>query len=458
MNDTPALWSLTAQINAIKSGNLSCRELLELYIARIEKINPTINAVITTDYDNARQRADTADAALQRDEGLGPLHGIPITVKDALQTADLRSTGGARELKESIPEVDAPVVQAVREAGANIFGKTNLPRWSGDIQSYNDMFGTTSNPWNTEHVPGGSSGGAAAAVASGLTSFEIGTDIGGSIRFPSAFCGVFGHKPSFGIVPSTGYLDHQLGGTTEADVNVIGPIARSAEDLELLLGLMLKNESPWRVELPRPAAPLKDLRIASWLNDDFCPVDNVVADKHEDMVSRLEQAGYNISCNKRPAIDPMAASNLGLRLVSLATSQASKSKSGIDHRDWLEMHRQRLAINEVWARFFDDVDVLLMPVCFVPPFPHLQEGNFQTRTVQCDGEARPYADTVRWTILVGMAYLPSTVPPIGLGASGLPIGVQVVSKYGADLTSIRVAAAISELCGGYTPPPIALEI
>ena len=140
-----------------------------------------------------------------------PLHGLPVTIKDAIETAGLRSTGGAVELQGNIPERDAPVVRALREAGAIIFGKTNVPRWSADGQTYNEMFGTTVNPWNSARVPGGSSGGAAAAVAAGLTSFEIGTDIGGSIRLPSAFCGVFGHKPSFGVIPTRGYLDSHAG-------------------------------------------------------------------------------------------------------------------------------------------------------------------------------------------------------------------------------------------------------
>ena len=239
-----AFWSTTRQVEAIRKGEISSRELLELLIARIEKINPDLNAVITFDLEGARRLADQADAKLKDGELTGPLHGIPVTIKDALETKGLRSTGGASELHNNIPSKDAPVVAAVKEAGAIVFGKTNLPRWSGDFQSFNEMFGTTVNPWDSERVPGGSSGGAAAAVAAGLSSFEIGTDIGGSIRLPASFCGVFGHKPSWGVVPSTGYLDHEAGGTIEADVNVHGPITRSADDLEMLLEVLVRKDGP----------------------------------------------------------------------------------------------------------------------------------------------------------------------------------------------------------------------
>ena len=184
INEEVAFWSTTRQVEAIRKGEISCRELLELLIARIEKNNPDLNAVITFDLEGARRRADEADAKLKDGEPTGPLHGIPVTIKDALETKGLRTTGGASELHNNIPSKDAAVVAAIKEAGAIVFGKTNLPRWSGDFQAFNKMFGTTVNPWDSERVPGGSSGGAAAAVAAGLSSFEIGTDIGGSIRFP----------------------------------------------------------------------------------------------------------------------------------------------------------------------------------------------------------------------------------------------------------------------------------
>ena len=466
MTEELALWSAGRQAAAIRAGEITSRELLESIIARIERINPELNAVITLEFEQARAAADAADKVLAGGDKVGPLHGLPVTIKDALQTRGIRSTGGAIELHTNIPQQDAPTVKAVKDAGAIVIGKTNLPRWSGDIQAFNEMFGTTVNPWNRDRVPGGSSGGAAAAVATGLTSFEIGTDIGGSIRFPSAFCGVFGHKPSFGIVPSTGYLDHELGGTTEADVNVIGPIARSAEDLELLLGLMVRKEGPLVVNLEPPPDDVHSMRVAAWLDDPFCPVDKEVFQVISAAADALESSGIAVDRDARPDIDPREASGLGLWIVGAAVIQSRPENAEEDtdqktpvteptHRQWLDGHMRRELIRKKWAAFFTRFDAVLMPVAFVPPFPHDQDGTFATRTLMCNGEVRPYADIVRWTILTGMAYLPSTVPPIGLGGSGLPIGIQVVGPYGHDYRTIRLAARLSEICGGFKPPPLA---
>ena len=428
-----AYWSVVEQAKAIKEGKFTSRELLELTIERIESVNPELNAVVTMDLDLARKLADEADAKLKSGALVGPLHGIPITVKDALETAGIRSTGGATELHNHVPDRDAPVVKAVKDAGAIVLGKTNLPRWSGDIQAYNDMFGTTVNPWNSDRVPGGSSGGAAAAVSAGLSSFEIGTDIGGSIRFPASFCGIYGHKPSFGIVPSTGYIDHEVGGTTEADVNVIGPMARSAEDLELLLELMLRKEGPLVASLAEPPEDVTSLKVAAWLDDPFCLIDAQVASVLEAAVANLEHTGLSVDREARPDIDPNEAFSLGSWLVTSAMLQSmpaetlkALSEEGLvppqtTHRDWLDNHMRREAIRLKWAEFFENYDAIIMPISPVPPFPHNQEGNFGTRTLQgSDGQTRPYSDLIRWTILTGMAYLPATTPPIGLDSDGLP--------------------------------------
>ncbi len=250
----PALWPAHRQAAAIRARELSSRELMDAFAERIERLNPAVNAVVTLDLERGRAGATAADEATARGDDLGSLHGLPITVKDALTVAGLRSTGGAVELRDHVPARDADAVERVRAAGAIPFAKTNVPRWSGDIQTYNEIFGTTNNPWDTSLVPGGSSGGPAVAVALGFTSFEIGTDIGGSIRIPSAYCGVAGHKPSYGLVPCGGYLDHVEGGLTEPDVNVHGPIARSVEDLELVLDVLAGPRADlataWRVNVP----------------------------------------------------------------------------------------------------------------------------------------------------------------------------------------------------------------
>ncbi len=454
-----ALEPAHVQARAIREGETSSRELLELFIQRIESLDSDINAVVTRDFDAARRAADQADAVLARGDPVGPLHGLPITIKDALETKGIRSTGGADALRDHIPTRDAPVVRKLKDAGAIVIGKTNLPEWSGDAQAYNELFGTTRNPWNLERVPGGSSGGAAAAVATGLTAFEIGTDIGGSIRFPAAFCGVFGHKPSFGIVPSTGYLDHAEGGTTEADVNVVGPIARSAEDLELLLPLLVKDTPPWEVHLSE-STDVAAMRVAAWLDDPACAVDSDVLDVTTRAIEALEASGTRVDRDARPELDFASLRVTGGLLVMSANP--SNTEIDVSHKRWFELHKQRVEAQARWAEFFERYDVLLMPVSFVPPFPH-NHTKMSERTLACNGEERPYWDIAAWTMLVGMAYLPSTVPPIGLSSSGLPIGIQVVSRYGADFTTIRFAAHLARLCGGYplaaiTDPMIARRI
>ena len=464
LSDEVAFWPTVRQAEAIRTKEISSRGLLELLIARIEKINPALNAVITFDFEGARKLADEADAKLKRGEVIGPLHGIPVTIKDALETNGIRSTGGASELHNHVPTKDAAVVAAIKEAGAIVLGKTNLPRWSGDFQAFNDMFGTTVNPWDSTRVPGGSSGGAAAAVSAGLSSFEIGTDIGGSIRNPASFCGVFGHKPSWGVVSSTGYLDHEAGGLIEADVNVHGPIARSADDLELLLEVLVRKNGPLIASLAPPPEDVRKLKVAAWLDDPFCPVDKEVLTVMDDAVASLEEAGLTVDREARPDLDPEYASLLGLWLVSAAIVQSlpPETLEGMEvegatprttHQEWLEKHAEREAIRAKWAELFGAFDAVIMPISFVPPFPHIQDGDFRTRTLVCNGEERPYADLTRWTMLTGMAYLPATTPPIGFDSDGLPISFQVVGPYGSDYMTIRLAGFISELRGGYQTPP-----
>lgn len=449
------LRSTIEQADLIQRGEISSRELTAHFIERIERLDGEINSVVTRDFETALDQADAADASQQKGKSLGLLHGVPITVKDALQTQNLKSTGGATELRDNIPTQDAAVVASIRREGGIVMGKTNLPRWSGDIQAYNDIFGTTNNPWDTSRGPGGSSGGAAAAVAMGFTSFEIGTDIGGSIRFPAAFNGVWGHKPSFGVIPTTGYLDHVNGGLNEADINVFGPIARSAKDLELLLTVMKRNSPPWVADLGSVPEDLKNLKIGAWLDDEFCPVDYEVREQLEKAVDALEKDGIPVDRSARPELDPDEAAMLGLWLVQRAVAQSTDS-DGPGHRIWLDRHVRREEIRLKWAEFFKKYDVVIMPVCFVPPFEHQQQGDFGSRTLVCNEEERPYIDVVKWTTMVGMAYLPSTVPPIGLGPSGMPIGCQVVGPYGADRLTIAVAERIGDLMGGYQPPPRAL--
>jgi len=446
---------------AIRDREVSSRELLDKVAGRVERLNRPVNAVVTLDLERARAAADRADAALARGDTVGPLHGLPVTIKDAIETEGIRSTGGAIELTDHVPARDAEVVARVKAAGAIVFGKTNVPRWSGDFQTYNEIFGTTNNPWDPSRIPGGSSGGAAAAVACGFTSFEIGTDIGGSVRIPSHCCGVFGLKPSFGVVPQRGYLDHVGGGTTDADINVFGPIARSAGDLDLLLDVLagpVPEQAPaWRLELPAARFDsASQLRVGVWFDEDAVPIDREYRALLGAAVDRLADAGARVE-ETHPPVDFVEQVTLFNAMILPAISPSLDAElqdelSG-SHRQWLRLEEQRAAVRRVWADWFADHDLLLCPVFSNPAFAHDQAGDFMTRQVTVNGEVRSYPELVSWAGLIGITGHPSAVPPIGRTAAGLPVGMQMVGGYLRDRDAIAGARIAEAVLGGFTSPP-----
>ncbi|MBI4883512.1 MAG: amidase [Actinobacteria bacterium] len=462
----PTLWTATEQGAAIARRELGSEELLELCLRRIDQVDPAVNAVCTLAAEAARSRAQEADAATARGESWGLLHGLPITIKDAIATDGIRSTGGAVVLRDNVPGSDAPAVASLKSAGAIVFGKTNLPEWSGDWQSFNDMFGTTNNPWDLTRTPGGSSGGAAAAVACGMTSFELGTDIGGSVRVPSAFCGVFGHKPSFGLIPTLGYLDEPAawngsGGDVESDVNTFGPIARGIDDLELLIDVLARptpdRSAGWQLRLPpAPFESLNGLRVGAWIDEPALEIDGEMTTILNGVVDDLESAGAFVDRQTRPALDVEAAWRLGARLIGEAVnvSAAGDQPGALTHRGWMLLHRERARLRRAWAEFFEGVDVLLCPVTLVPAFAHQQAGNWADRRMTINGKDRPYLELEGWPALIGAAYLPGTVVPVGFTAAGLPIGMQVVAPYLHDRSALKAAALIADTRGGYVPPPL----
>jgi amidase len=479
--DDITLWPARRQAEAIAKRELSARELLDAELARIEALNPALNAVVTLDADRARASADAADEATTRGDTAGPLHGLPITLKDAYEVAGWRSTGGSARLTDHEPAEDAPAVARLRRAGVVVLGRTNVPEWSGDVQTYNEVFGVTSNPWATDRTPGGSSGGAGAAVATGMTSFELGTDIGGSIRIPSAFNGICGHKPSWGVVPTTGYLDHPGVGRAERQVNVFGPLARSVDDLSLLLDVLAgpseRDAIAWRLELPAArATEPSGLRVAAWLDDPACPVDPAVRTALERAAEALTGAGARVDTDVRPAIDFAEAALTGLAtvggevaistdedgfafLTSLEGQPLPEALAQLvgsvaqRHRSWLLAQETRQRHQAAWQALFADWDVVLCPVAVTTAFPHTTEGNLAERTVTVAGAERPYLDLLLWTTMIGSAELPSTVVPVGF-IEGLPVGIQVVGPYLEDHTALAAAAMLEELLGGYTPPPL----
>ena len=471
-----------ALAKALRAGELGSRELLEQYISRVERLNPKVNAVVAVDLERARRRADEADAQRKRGSLLGPLHGLPMTIKDSLETEGLCTTCGVPELAKHVPSRDATAVARLRAAGAVVFGKTNAPAWAMDVQTYNPVYGTTNNPWDTTRSPGGSSGGAAAAVAAGLTALEMGSDIGGSIRNPSHYCGVYGHKPSYGIVPGRGHLPPPPGTLADTDIGVVGPIARSAEDLALALEVVAGPDEDqavgWRLALPPPRrGALRDYRVGAWLDDSACPVDDAVRGRLEAVVEALVKAGVRVE--KARPIDFAEAYRDYLRLLlpvttagapdaviaALAEHATQLAPNADDmqarlarfatqrHRDWLAANEKRQHHRARWAAFFRDHDVLLCPASPVTAIEHDHEGDVFTRTMQVNGMTRPYADQIAWAGVIGMAYLPATVAPAGRSPAGLPVGVQIVGPYLEDRTTLDFARRLAEVAGGFEAPP-----
>ena len=445
---------------------MSSRELLAIQLERVDRLNPVVNAVVTLDIEGAQAAAAAADERTARGADTGPLHGLPVTIKDAIETAGIPSTGGAVELRDHVPPADAPSVARLKTAGSIVFGKTNVPRWSGDIQTFNDLFGTTNNPWDTSRTPGGSSGGPAVAVATGMSAFELGTDIGGSVRIPSHFCGVCGHKPSWGIVSQRGYLDHVGGGLIDADINVFGPLARRVADLELLLGVLAGPDDElapaWKLRLPPPrpsssrscgSAPGSTTRQGRSTPRSLAILETAARE--------LATAGARVD-RSRPPVDLATTvalfEDLLLPAISLSLPAPIGDPLSGTHRRWLERNEDRARLRRVWADWFVDHDVLLCPVLPMVAFPHDHAGTVADRTVVINGKPRSHGAALAWTGLIGVAYLPSTVIPVGHTTTGLPVGCRWWDRYLGDRTCLRVAEALERLCGGYEPPPLALGL
>jgi amidase len=471
-------------VDAIRRREVGSRELLEHLLARVERLNPRINAVITLDVERARRRADAADRAVARGEPLGALHGLPMTIKDVMETAGLRTTSGAEIYRDHVPAADATAVARLVAAGAVVFGKTNTPTFAMDCQTYNGLFGTTSNPWDASRAVGGASGGSAAALAAGLTPLELGTDIGGSIRNPAHYCGVYGHKPSFGIVPMRGYIPPSPGTLGDTDINVIGPLARSPEDLAVALDVLAGPDDAravaWRLTLPAARrGDLRDYRVAAWLDDPACPTDGAVGARLQAAVDAVAAAGARVDDRARPGFDLRAAYRDYYQLLCLAVSGtldeeqfASFAGFGDDvpddtddviaryarastrrHRHWLALNESRERHRRLWADFFREHDVLLCPITPVAAIPHNHDPNWTARTIQVNGRSRPYEDQIVWAGIVGLAYLPATVSPVGRTPGGLPVGIQIVGPYLEDRTPLDFARRLGDLCGGFEVPP-----
>ncbi len=471
---------------AIRTRKIGCAELLDVYVERMKRLNPRINAIIFTDLKAAMARAQAADravkAAAKGGKRLGPLHGVPMTVKESYNVVNMPTTWGQPALKDNFPKANAVAVDRLLAAGANIFGKTNVPLNLADWQSFNDIYGTTNNPWDVSRGPGGSSGGSAAALAAGLTGLEAGSDIGSSIRDPAHFCGVYGHKPTYRVVSPQG---HTVPGVVmEADISVVGPLARSADDLGIALDAMAGPDAidgaGWQLKLPPPKhKTLKPYRVAVMLDDRNGEVDQSVQDLIQALADFLGKKKVHVSDKARPDINTDDAARLFITMVRAATAgrlsdaeyqksqQAAATLPGSDdsylarvhrantisHRDWLRANNARHHMRLKWAEFFMQYDLLLCPVGSTAAFPHMQEGERHTRTIQVNGKRVSYLDQLFWAGYTCLFYLPATSAPIGLTREGLPVGVQIVGPQYGDRTCIEFARLLEREYYGFVPPP-----
>jgi amidase len=470
--------ALAADIRAKKIG---CRELLEHFWSRVERFNSDLNAIVVNDIDHACAQAVEADSALSRGESWGRLHGVPMTIKESFDVAGMPTTWGIPAFKHNFPAVNAVVTDRLIQAGVILFAKTNVPTLLADWQTYNSIYGTTNNPWNLALSPGGSSGGSAAALAAGLTALDAGSDIGGSIRNPAHYCGVYGHKPTEGIVPMRGQLFP--GNVAPVDFFVAGPMARSAEDLAAALAIMagpdLLEASGWHLALqPCRHHTLADFKVGLILDHPNSRVDREVQDGLCALASFLAKQGAIVSEKTRPDIDLDQAHETYTCLLRAATSRsqtpevfqrnldAARSLNWNDrsyfarmvrantiyHKDWLDADEARHRMRYAWANFFNDFDLLLCPAAASAACPHDHAGERYQRTILVDDNPVPCTDQLFWAGISTLPGLPATVAPICLTPRGLPVGVQIIGKLFDDLTCIRFASLLENEFYAFTPP------
>ena len=474
-----AFRSATDVAERIRRREIGSLEAVDYFVDRIERLDGSVNAAVVRDFDRARDAAREADNAA---EPVGPLHGVPVTVKEGYHVAGLPTTFGYPALVDNTPDWDADCVARYKAAGAVLLGKTNMAYAGADFQTYNEVYGTTSNPWDLERIPGGSSGGSSAALAAGLTPLEVGSDIGGSIRNPAHFCGVYGHKPTFGIVSQAGHST-MLSPGPATDLVVCGPMARSAADLSLALDILVGPSSldaaGWRLDLPHPTKTrLRDYRVAVWADDANAPVDCEIAERAASIGETLAKLGARVSDSARPAIDARRGYETYLELLhsvmaagvgrgeyeknqryAAATDPEDRSDRAImsrsmvlSHAGWLGANGRREALRHAWREFFEDWDILICPQMAVTAFPH-DHAPFNTRTVLVNGEEQPYFQQLFWSGLVTAPYLPSTVFPAGLSNEGLPIGLQAVGSAYHDHVPIDFSRLLAKEIGGFRIPP-----
>ena len=455
MHEITALfaWQLA---DKIRSQLLSPVEVVEAHLRRIDQLNPSLNAVVTLAPD-AVEKAKEAEAAVIRSDELGPLHGVPLTIKDTIETKGLRTTSGSAVRAEFIPELDAPSVERLKAAGAIILGKTNTAEMAMDYTTDNPVFGRASNPHNPLLTTGGSSGGEAAAIASCLSPGGIGSDLAGSIRIPSHFCGIAGLKPTVGRVPGGGQFPPSTGPYSLGAV--IGPMTRSVSDLHLLFNALAGVEtSSWAKEFEKRRALMNGWRVSWYVDDGISPVTEETKQAVEAAAAALANAGLIIEETRPPGIEQ--GHDLWLKLFSrasvvqlrnvyagheekagefvrwrLATADEIPPPTLDDYiSSWLERDRLRMKLID----WMDQTPLILAPVGATPALPH------DTLKVEVGGQKLSTFRAFSYSQTFNVFDLPVVVIPVGRSAEGLPIGVQIIGQPFEEETVLAAAAIIEE--------------
>ena len=438
-----------AVVAAIAAGQLSAREACDAAIERIERVDRAINAVVVRDFERAREQADERDRQLARGERL-PLLGLPMTVKESFDVAGLPTTWGLEPFRGFVPREDAAVVTRLKAAGAVILGKTNVPPSLADWQSTNPIYGRTVNPFDASRSPGGSSGGSAAALASNMVALEFGSDIGGSIRVPAAFCGVFGLKPSFGLVPRRG---HGFPGTDGAGIElaVAGPLARDVEDLELAFSVVVGPDAmdaiAWRAEPPAPRVRrLADCRLLVLDAHPRARTDTVIRDALARLCDDASRAGAAVARESALLPDLDAAHDDYLQMLGTILSRGAPGvQDVISAHEWFALLDRQLQVRRRWQGLFERFDAVVTPAFGTVAYPHVDMPDMRTSKLVIDGEPTTYGTQVAWPGLATFANLPATSAPIGRTPSGLPIGAQVIGAFLHDRTTMAIAGWLSAL-------------
>jgi amidase len=465
-----------AMIADLKSKRVSARELLDAHVSRNASVASSINAVVATDLVRAQRDAEAIDAARARGAVLGPLAGIPMTVKDGLDVENLpAASGNPAYIARSKGCIDAAVVADARKAGAVIWGKTNVPFMLGDFQSYNTIYGTTNNPHDLTRVPGGSSGGCAAALASGITPLEIGTDFGGSLRHPTHCCGVTALKPTWGTLSARGHIPPEPESYVEVDLGVVGPMARTIDDLKLFWSVLRGTPEQLRREI-------KGACVAIWDTELGWPLAGEVKAGIARAAGALARAGAHVERTK-PKIDGSqlmsyfltiltAILSAGMPVEMIAAFETTREadrklvasggpgaaqalfrlRANASYREILRAGIRRRIDKERLAEFFGRYDAIVMPVAMVPAFPHVQDPGFNERMLDVDGRKIPYPALLNWIAIASVLHVPALAVPAAVTAEGLPVGVQILGPWNAEDRLFDFAAVIEEASGGFRRP------